>query len=1223
MNSREGWYSPGDTDGPSQKYDLEFFDAVFNEHIRVLGDALYDAKTDLIDQVSSTGPMRWCYMTLNLLGDPELEIHFLEDRVHDLSVMDLEVEEVYNGVPCQVSVNLTNLGPEDESDVPVELFVDGVLISTQSVNVRANGTSRVAFEWTPDSHGLREVIVFCNLSTDGWLSNNIAKKLIQVGWWISGIEVLEDEELIMNVNVTVSQSASLILKNSTFIFESTGDRSLRLEVLGELYAYNSTIGCCGSGLELVSSSESTLHFASSTVADLGEERQSINININGILYSESCSFRSLMSFHVSRSPGFELITTGLHLFSPLEITNCTSGYLTNVNIESEGDAVFFTNSAALNFSGQIRARGTGVAIDNCSGLYVHNVTIEDCTVGLVIHDSIGIYLFDSIIINNTYDFGIEGRIPIHYHHYISNNTLSGGKLVYLENRSSGEIGPDNEIGFLALVSSSDMNITGLNLESNLQGILLVNCTSILVSDTTIFNNRIGIEVVNCEDVVAVGNDFIGNQQHVKADSIVLNGSYIEGGNYWDDYMGSDIYSGPNQDQTQGDGIGDSPYVLNGGLVDHYPLMRRANVENLLPIADFEVYRGSILTGESVVFQDQSMDADGRIVNWTWDLGDGTRIYSRNATHVYSSDGNYTVSLWVMDDSRQWNHTSKEIIVLNRCPIADFDYFPAFPAVGEEVRFTDLSYDPDGEICIWNWSFGDGTYSSVRSPVHIYNVKGKFTVTLLVTDDDGDYTSISKTITIGNEPPSSDFSYEPVLPYTGEEIRFMDLSEDPDGSVVQWEWDFGDGSGSNLRNPVHVYLDNGIYTVSLSVEDDSGARSTVSYKIEVLNRCPVPDFEISPSDPLSLENLTFIDRSSDTDGFIVRWLWDFGDGNTSTSASPVHSYWKAGSYSITLTVWDDDGSNASHSVTLMVRNRPPAANFTCSPEILHSLEEVCFTDLSYDLDGEILSWNWSFGDGVWSTEKNPSHRYDSPGEYNVTLKVTDDWGDSGEFWILVIILNRPPVAAFSWEVDPDTFTLVRFYSLSYDTDGSEITHIWNFGDGCESSVENPVHEFIEEGVYTVSLTVTDEYGESTVCNSTVRILLPDLAISEVNVFGMHNNAGILEVKVSVVNHREVDAGNVRLSLMVDGVCSNSTIISMMENSSEECIFSITVPAGNHSIFILLDPDNLIHESEENNNSLLVYVEIPPASNLSLISVAGMLVAIGLAIIMVAVLIRKLY
>jgi len=1217
VNSREGWYSPGDTDGPSQKYDVEFFDAIFNEHIRLLGDALYDAKTDLISQVYPTGPMRWCYMTLNLLGDPETEIHFIEDRAHDLSVGELEVGEAYNGVPCQVRASITNLGSVDENDVPVELYADGERVSIQSINVVANGTSQITFEWIPEFYGLREVMVLCNLSTDGWLSNNVVKKLIPVNWLVSGNEVIEDEGLILNVNLTIDHSASFILKNSTLVFESLDDRSLRFEVLGEVSVYNSTIGCIDSGLGLVTSPGSILHFESSTIADLGEERPSIEMNITGIFYSESSNFRSVVSFRIFESPGLKINTTDLHLFSPLEIRNCTSGHFSQVNIESEGNAVSFVNSKGLSFSGHIIANGTGMAIINCSGLRVQEIRIEDCDEGLTIHDSTGIYLSNSTIVNNTYDFGITGRIPLHYHHYISNNTLSGGRLTYLENYSCGEIGPEGETGFLALVSSSDVNITGLSLGPNLQGLLLVNCTSISVFGNTISQNEVGIEVVDCTDVIAVGNDFIGNRLHVKADSIVLNGSYEEGGNYWDDYLGTDSFSGPLQDQAQGDGIGDFPYVLNGSLVDHYPLMRRANVENLPPTADFEIFPDDILTGEPAVFQDLSSDPDGRIVNWTWDLGDGTWIYSENATHVYSGNGNYTVTLWVMDDSRQWNHTSRELTVSNRRPHAEFEYYPTFPEIGEEVRFTDLSYDPDGEIFSWNWSFGDGSYSNVKSPAHTYNGKGKFTVTLLVMDDDGECTSVSKTITVGNEGPRADFSYAPLFPYTDQEVRFTDLSDDPDGTIVGWKWDFGDGTGSELRNPVHFYSDNGVYTVSLVVEDDSGARSIVEYEIEVLNRCPVPDFEIYPSDPFSLEELTFTDRSFDPDGSIVQWLWDFGDGNRSTSGSPIHSYGKAGNYIITLTVWDDDGLYASHSLRLMVRNRPPVANFTFAPNMIYSLEEVRFNDSSRDLDGEIIFWNWSFGDGTWSTEKNPTHRYDVPGKYNVTLRVVDDGNDSSELRISLIILNRPPVATFSWEIDSRMSTVIRFRSLSYDLDGSEMDYRWNFGDGSESSIENPVHDFIREGVYTVSLTVTDEYGEVAVCSSTVRVIMPDLSIENITIFRRHDNSGIMEIKVTIANHREIDVFDAGLSLLVDGVFLNSTKLSIGKNSSMEYVFSVAVPGGNHSLCIIIDYENMIYESNEDNNSLLVYVENPLPSTSSEICIWGWVIILAMAIFLVMI------
>jgi serine protease len=147
-----------------------------------------------------------------------------------------------------------------------------------------------------------------------------------------------------------------------------------------------------------------------------------------------------------------------------------------------------------------------------------------------------------------------------------------------------------------------------------------------------------------------------------------------------------------------------------------------------------------------------------------------------------------------------------------------------------------------------------------------------------------------------------------------------------------------------------------------------------------------------------ENLlavTFADASIDSDGSVVGWDWDFGDGNTSTTQNPAHTYAANGTYTVTLTVTDDGGATdtASQNVTVddgTPTNQPPEASFT----YLANLLAVTLTDTSDDSDGNIVSWGWTFGDENSSTSQNPAHTYAANGTYTVTLTVTDDGGATG-------------------------------------------------------------------------------------------------------------------------------------------------------------------------------------------------------------------------------------
>jgi PKD repeat protein len=165
---------------------------------------------------------------------------------------------------------------------------------------------------------------------------------------------------------------------------------------------------------------------------------------------------------------------------------------------------------------------------------------------------------------------------------------------------------------------------------------------------------------------------------------------------------------------------------------------------------------------------------------------------------------------------------------NKAPAADFNWH----CDDLSCQFTDASTDEDGNVTHWSWQFGDGDNSDQSNPAHVYPEPGTYTVTLLVTDNDGatDQTATQVEVTLSSPPPT-----ENNPPHAEFEVHchdrfcsFTDKSKDDDGNVVSWSWDFGDGSGSDQQNPFHFYEGKGHYDVTLTVTDNGGAMGSKTH-----------------------------------------------------------------------------------------------------------------------------------------------------------------------------------------------------------------------------------------------------------------------------------------------------------------------------------------------------------------------------------------------------------
>jgi PKD repeat protein len=218
-----------------------------------------------------------------------------------------------------------------------------------------------------------------------------------------------------------------------------------------------------------------------------------------------------------------------------------------------------------------------------------------------------------------------------------------------------------------------------------------------------------------------------------------------------------------------------------------------------------------------------------------------------------------------------------------------------------------------------WDFGNGTKAADMIVDHAYADDGVYIVTLTVTDNDGSTATATSIKTVLNRPPVASFIMNATSVLTREVIHFdASDSTDPDGRIICYVWNFGDGTSAAGERVNHAYENNGIYTVAITVIDDDGATSSYGAVVTVFNRHPVAFFAKNATIVKENEAIRFdASESHDPDGSIISYFWDFGDGTNATDMIVKHAYAESGNYTVTLTVTDDDGAFSSISATVTV------------------------------------------------------------------------------------------------------------------------------------------------------------------------------------------------------------------------------------------------------------------------------------------------------------------
>ena len=413
------------------------------------------------------------------------------------------------------------------------------------------------------------------------------------------------------------------------------------------------------------------------------------------------------------------------------------------------------------------------------------------------------------------------------------------------------------------------------------------------------------------------------------------------------------------------------------------------------------------------------------------------------------------------------------ITFGQAPTANFTASPLEVCVGAPINFTDASTAGAVPITSRTWDFGDGAASNALNPTHTYTTAGTYTVTLVVTDQNGVADAeVKPAYIIVNPLPQTSFSFTGngcTVPF---DVTFTNSSVA--GPNISYDWNFGNGQTSTATNPSAItYSTAGTFTVSLTVTNSTtGCVNTSTNDIVVSNFTAGMNVAASAcvGTAVLITDLSTVGAN--------QWNWDFGNGQTSTSQNPSIVYAAPGTYTISLLAQNTNSGCQDVATQTITINPPPTPSFTPSVSLGCAPLTINFTNNSPGGS----SYLWNFGDGSTGSGFNPGpHIYTDNGTYSVTLSMVDANGCAGTTTLANIITVTAPIVEFTVDQHNGCAPLtVQFIDLS--TSPNPITDpiiswTWDFGDGSApfSGQTPPPHVYTNIGLYTVSLTATTQNG----------------------------------------------------------------------------------------------------------------------------------------------------
>lgn len=432
--------------------------------------------------------------------------------------------------------------------------------------------------------------------------------------------------------------------------------------------------------------------------------------------------------------------------------------------------------------------------------------------------------------------------------------------------------------------------------------------------------------------------------------------------------------------------------------------------------------------------------------------------------------------------------------------------PSPPSGSAPLRvFFDASQiDQVNNDLFYEWDFGDESDPGTGPKTsHEYTKPGIYSVKLVISSpEEKQEIDTGITVLIHNSSSTPNISTDvnegkaPLL------VHFdASKSEDPNGKIVDYIWDFGDPTSETNQakgtQAIHTFAKTGTYEVKLVIVDENGEKRTTSKSIFVTDQESgiIPNIVASPLEgpaPLKVNFNASESKHTDPNRSLMTYEWDFGDSTAKIkSRDTSHIFREEGTFQVTLTIKDDQDNSKQQIVEIKVGDTKtaPEAKIITTPAILTGKPNFTVDfdgTLSKDEDGEVINYEWDFGDeSANEVGPNASHTFSQIGQYTVVLTVLDNDNKKGTTSVVVIISEgekAAPTAKITTTPSPaqGNVPLVITFdgSESKAESGDIISYLWNFGDSSspvQTTAPTTSHKFEKVGIWPVTLTVTDSNG----------------------------------------------------------------------------------------------------------------------------------------------------